>query len=469
MRYSDTMKPRTWLVVALLHGFAGIACKAPNENFCCLTLSECASHGVDETRPCDDGLACKGNTCVAPSCSTEGCSASSPTCETATDTCVGCTDSVECARFADTRVCDANTGSCVECVTPMDCGNSEPVCESGSCRQCALDSECSSGACDDDGRCVDDTSISFAAPTGVDNADCSRSDPCRSIQSAVDKTSTTRRHVVVAAGAYTEAGGVLINAAHTSAPNVVLHGGGAVVTMTSAGSLSAGIPVTARDLEIVNPDGVGVTSPSSITLERVAVRAKAGMLVEGKATARDISIESTNIGIGLFEGTTLVLDRARVSGGSKGIVATGAAMTVEISNTLVYGTTLTAVELPSAAGSIEFSTIVYAGDDLAQVPHGLSCGSALTVRSSIVWHRGSDALRPAIGGGCALVSVIAGNHPIPNAMAVDPFFVDEPNSDFHLKSNSPAKDVVDVGPSQDFEGGVRPTGLRFDLGADETP
>ncbi|HEY5934089.1 MAG TPA: hypothetical protein VIU61_05635, partial [Kofleriaceae bacterium] len=239
--------------------------------------------------------------------------------------------------------------------------------------------------------------------------------------------------------------------------------------MTSAGSLYAGIPVIARDLELVNPSGLGISSPSNITVERVAVRAKGGMVVEGKATARDFSIENTTIGIGLFEGSTLVLDRARLSGGTKGIVATGAAVTVEISNTLVYGTTHTAVELPTAAGSIEFSTIVYAGDDLAQVPHGLSCGSGLTVRSSIVWHRGSDALRPAIGGGCTLASVIAGNHPIPNAMAVDPFFVDEPNRDFHVKSNSPAKDAVDVGPSRDFEGDVRPTGLRFDIGADETP
>ena len=37
------------------------SCKAPNEAFCCVTAADCEAHGVTgETRPCDDGLACKG-------------------------------------------------------------------------------------------------------------------------------------------------------------------------------------------------------------------------------------------------------------------------------------------------------------------------------------------------------------------------------------------------------------------------
>lgn len=52
-------------------------------------------------------------------------------------------------------------------------------------------------------------------------------------------------------------------------------------------------------------------------------------------------------------------------------------------------------------------------------------------------------------------------------MNVDPRFVDSGARDYHLGANSPARDVVDVGPAADFEGDARPIGPRFDLGADE--
>lgn len=54
-------------------------------------------------------------------------------------------------------------------------------------------------------------------------------------------------------------------------------------------------------------------------------------------------------------------------------------------------------------------------------------------------------------------------------MNVDPLFVNPSTADLHLRSDSPARDVVDDGPGVDFEGDPRPQGARFDLGADEAP
>jgi hypothetical protein len=52
-------------------------------------------------------------------------------------------------------------------------------------------------------------------------------------------------------------------------------------------------------------------------------------------------------------------------------------------------------------------------------------------------------------------------------MNLDPRFVNPVARDYHLGANSPARDAVDVGPATDFEGDARPSGPRFDLGADE--
>jgi hypothetical protein len=50
---------------------------------------------------------------------------------------------------------------------------------------------------------------------------------------------------------------------------------------------------------------------------------------------------------------------------------------------------------------------------------------------------------------------------------VDPQFVAPSSNDFHLATDSPARDAVDTGPATDFEGDPRPQGARYDIGADE--
>jgi hypothetical protein len=52
-------------------------------------------------------------------------------------------------------------------------------------------------------------------------------------------------------------------------------------------------------------------------------------------------------------------------------------------------------------------------------------------------------------------------------MAIDPQFVNPSANDYHLQPTSPAVDGADTGPDHDFEGDLRPRGVKFDLGADE--
>jgi hypothetical protein len=52
---------------------------------------------------------------------------------------------------------------------------------------------------------------------------------------------------------------------------------------------------------------------------------------------------------------------------------------------------------------------------------------------------------------------------------VDPLFVNRTAHNYHIQSTSPARDVVDTGPPDDYEGDKRPQGMKFDIGADEAP
>lgn len=63
--------------------------------------------------------------------------------------------------------------------------------------------------------------------------------------------------------------------------------------------------------------------------------------------------------------------------------------------------------------------------------------------------------------------MLVGPIAVPGAATGDPMFVDRALGNYHLTAGSPAIDMVDAGPSFDFEGDARPQGIRFDIGADE--
>jgi len=147
------------LFVAAMAGMA--ACTKANPNACCVNAEDCKQVGLGSVKNCDQGLTCVDNECITQTCSTDSCMADRPVCNVVTNVCDPCTDSSQCASYPGMSVCDTNTGACVGCVTNSDCSVDTPVCDSGGCRACVADTDCTSGACADDGKCLDSASLVY--------------------------------------------------------------------------------------------------------------------------------------------------------------------------------------------------------------------------------------------------------------------------------------------------------------------
>jgi len=449
---------------------AAVACTKPNPATCCLDSADCSAAGFDEIRECAPGLACVNHECEVPKCSTTGCGAEQPVCNITTDVCEGCSTSDDCHRFASTPACDTSNGACVECVASTDCPMpTKAICDHQVCRGCQDDKECSSGACGDDGACVADAAAIHLDPGGNDAGACSSSAPCRSISYALSQVSVSRNHIVMNPGGYAHAATV-ISAQNTNASHLFIHGGGATLSYSSEVSmLDIRIGVTIRHLtfEVGGAKAaLEFSAPDPSEVEDVTIRQGFyGVLAGGVVRLRDVVIEDCTDGISMGGGQ-LSLERGTIKRGTTGIVA-GTATSVAITNVLIYGTADLAMDLASATGTVEFTTVSDSGAADGLGPRAVNCSSSITLRSSIVWVPGTSS-RPPFQN-CNVVSTIAGPNNGPGAMNVDPKFVSAANHDYHIATNSPAKDAVDTGPAKDFEGDARPRGAKFDIGADEAP
>ncbi|MEJ7599857.1 MAG: choice-of-anchor Q domain-containing protein [Kofleriaceae bacterium] len=222
-----------------------------------------------------------------------------------------------------------------------------------------------------------------------------------------------------------------------------------------------------RDLELNSLGSVtlSVESAGAVTLERLKLTGGVGMSVEGPVTVRDISITASGTAIQLLSGASLVLERAVLRGGQRGIEST-LGVTVDISNTVIADTSNIAVDLANATGAMRFVTITNSGNSSSGAS-GLACNvyypPGLSVTSTIVWTPNTS--KPPISGMCRLSSTIAGPIGVVGASNIDPMFTAQ---DWHLSPNSPARDMATTGPALDFEGDPRPNGTGFDIGADET-
>lgn len=232
------------------------------------------------------------------------------------------------------------------------------------------------------------------------------------------------------------------------------------------------LPTSLADLTLhYGTFGRAVVARAPTTLRRMSITSEVGIEVRSNVTAEDLTITPTtgNTRTAIrIESGSLTLKRASLEGGVSGLVAVSGT-TVDLENVLVSDTNAVGIDLTAnsqTTASLSFVTIVRTAKTATTGTAGLICPNNNTaVKSTIVW-------TPDVGltpiSGCTLTSVIAGPTGVVGAANQDPRFVDLTGGDYHLSGNSPAKDLVEVGPALDFEGQPRPSGVRFDIGADET-
>ncbi len=142
-----------------------------------LSLAACTDPG-----PCPAGTVRTGSTCRvnaagsdssagagsgdggAPSPCTAACDrVSASWCDATTRLCARCQTDEHCAGLEATPVCLTDVG-CVQCNVDADCSDGKPLCVDHTCSPCERDWTCPRresgiGICDDDGACVQCTSV----------------------------------------------------------------------------------------------------------------------------------------------------------------------------------------------------------------------------------------------------------------------------------------------------------------------
>lgn len=181
--------------VALL---AASGCTKRNENLCCIDEADCNQIGESAVVPCNDGLVCRGNLCIAIACaSNTDCDATAPFCDTATGRCEeACEMDNQCPGVGGDpalSVCEA--GSCLECRDDGECGGVRPSCVSNVCVECSDDSQCGGAvaACVNNEciECRDDAQCPASTPACVSNqcVECSGGAQCEGMTPVCEENS----------------------------------------------------------------------------------------------------------------------------------------------------------------------------------------------------------------------------------------------------------------------------------------
>lgn len=279
-----------------------------------------------------------------------------------------------------------------------------------------------------------------------------------------------RRHIVMAPGVYPTSIRLSVN-------GLSIHGGGATITSiinNTRSMFEITMPTLIRNLTFAEArsttSSINVLTSGVVTVEDATFSAVSRVLVQGVATLRNVVISDAPSPIGAIEvaaGAELTFDRGRIVRGVVGIRAAAGAE-VHVSNVLIHGTSERALELASATGDVEFTTVANVGLSSAmEAPCAMTCNQNVRVSNSIIWQQTCGGVVRDAAGACSFTSSIVSNAPAPGVMNVDPRFQDPSGNDFHLGATSPARDALDIGPAVDFEGDGRPVNGRFDIGADE--
>jgi hypothetical protein len=370
-----------------------------------------------------------------------------------------------------------------------DCPMSAPICDTGSCRGCAIDSECASNICDvDTGTCVADTSVRYADPNGQVANDCSSAAPC-TLAKALSIIDIQHPWLRMLPGVYANAsitiGNESIRIVGTGAtliPPTGTQNTGVVLTTGANASIRGLVVGSAGNLvqafQCAPPSGtanVVLRNVSGLTAGAAAL--VVALDVEKLCTAK---IEESNfVGLVQFaDGSSSVVDRSRFSG--SWTVSGTSSLQLQVSNTTFVEPTL-APSLSSTAPPGSFKlyfayNTFYSTDTSFAAFCGANgpAGTNLTFIDNIFYAPSSMNAFSATSGCTADTNVVyphaSAANPGSNPITLDPKLVDAANGDFHLQPSSPAIDMAKPtanDPPVDIDGTTRPQGAAYDIGAYE--
>jgi hypothetical protein len=293
---------------------------------------------------------------------------------------------------------------------------------------------------------------------------CSKAMPCKKVMAA----QATNKPYVKFHGVTDEAVTVDLAGAVT-----FLADPGARLTRTSNGLLleiRGASQVAIYDLEISGASGMnnpGISMPTGNTATLMLTR---------------VTI-SNNSGGGISaSGGTVTVTQSTISGNTGGGVSiSGAQFAITNSFIVQNGGPLSLVggidiSQISLAGSnrLEFNTIT-ANTGNTSINSGINCATVvvpLVFNSNIIYGNMVSGGGMQLGGSAmcsAAYSDVGPGATTGTNINADPMFVNALQGNFHLMSNSPAKDAADPNATLaiDFDGQPRPQGPRRDMGADE--
>jgi hypothetical protein len=467
------MQGRLWLLVSLL-SLAELGCREENREY------YCPAHPSDP-RCSPTPEQCGDIMCAAPR----------PVCDTATTTCVQCTDDSHCLG----GYCDNTQHTCVEC---------------------RVDDECPSKLCLLDQTCAAPEDVTYVGGSSTtDNVTCSIDLPCQNLEQGT--RSTALRKYIKITGAVVDAGVATIYD-----KEVTIYGrSGAQVSRAAAGEVliitGTNAPkVAIFDLEVVGNAGgsgkdcVEISETATATLTGVNVhdhgQAGISLAMTAKLVMYDSQVHDNALeGIKALVGTTADLHHSSfyrnctsATAGEAGIYGLNAAMmTIERS---IIAANLGVSGGVSIAGpfSITNSIIAENGNVTKAVssPGGLTLSPGSAANAKFEFNTVSDNTSAATTTGmtCAGVmfdvsnSIFTGNT-VSNCNVAysltalsgtpmglgnktgDPLFLSKALGNaqfFHISGSSPARDSAD--PTSTFEldiDGDQRKDARRDMGADE--
>lgn len=451
-----------------------LACTKPNPNRCCTDEADCSAKGIPSANTCGEGLLCRGNQCIAQPC-TDGseCDPAAPFC--VAEACAElCDDDAQCPGYGQLDVPYCVGGTCVHCRDSADCGQDAPVCESGACRICTSHGDCLSDLCDlDTGLCIEESAALYVAVSGSASSMCTLSAPC-TLARAAELVDDTKSNIRLFAGEYVD------GIEFTRSVTVAMYGGGDASIGSVGGAQYESLRIKLRDLTVGHAD-CSTADPlkprSSLDAARVRVGSvqanacdvKLDRVVVTSLEGATINISGTGTSNG---GSTLLMTRSEVIGGSSVGISISGSSRVDVSNSVFRGQSfygLLGYNSYVLSSTFRFNTIYNSplycqdGAPVFDFSNNLffneSGGAPANTVTGTQCRHNYDMIKPQ-------GTAPAGAN---NVLGANPTFVNAGAGDFHLKAGSPAIDQADplATEAMDFDGTPRPQGAKRDVGAFE--